>query len=224
MRNLKFISLISFIVISLQSCIQIFDEIIVHNDGSGTYNFAVNLSESKIKINSILALDSIDGKRVPKIPEVKEKIAFYIKKLEAQEGISNVQVEANYVDFIFKFRCDFKNVTALQEGIREVVSEEMKNKSEPLLTDTWLSWDGQTLTRSIPSFVIPLSKLNVKEQEELKNGKYFSVSRFDKEVSKSKNTQAVISPSKKAVKIVLDAYSVVSKPGLLTDEITISTD
>ena len=42
MRNLKFISLISLIVISLQSCIQIFDEIIVHNDGSGTYNFAVN--------------------------------------------------------------------------------------------------------------------------------------------------------------------------------------
>jgi hypothetical protein len=47
---------------------------------------------------------------------------------------------------------------------------------------------------------------------------------FCNSARKSKNTQAVISPSKKAVKIVLDAYSVVSKPGLLTDEISVSID
>lgn len=224
MRNLKFVSLIFIIFISLQSCVQIFDEIILHNDGSGTYKYTVNLSASKIKINSILALDSIDGKRVPKIPEVKEKIALYIKKLEAKEGVSNVKVEANYIDFIFKFSCDFTNVNALQEGIREVVKEEVKDKNDPLLTDTWLSWDGKTLTRSIPSFAIPLSKLKAEDQEALKKGKYISVARFDKEVVKSENTQAIISPTKKAVKLEVSAYSVAVKPALLTNEISVSAD
>ena len=133
MRNLKLTSLTLVIFLVLQSCVQIFDEIIVHNDGSGTYKYTVNLSASKIKINSVLALDSIDGKRVPKIPEVKEKIALYIKKLEAKEGISNVKVEANYIDFIFKFSCDFTNVAALQEGIREVVKEEVDRQLRSLL-------------------------------------------------------------------------------------------
>lgn len=224
MRNLKLTSLTLVIFLLLQSCVQIFDEIIVHNDGSGTYKYTVNLSASKIKINSVLALDSIDGKRVPKIPEVKEKIALYIKKLEAKDGISNVKVEANYVDFIFKFSCDFTNVAALQEGIREVVKDEVKDKNDPLLTDTWLSWDGKTLTRSIPSFAIPLSKLKVEDQEALKKGKYISVARFDKEVIKSENSQAIISPTKKAVKLEVSAYSVAVKPALLTNEISVSAD
>ncbi len=224
MRNLKFSSLILVIFLTVTSCVNIFDEIILHNDGSGTYKYTINLSASKIKINSVLALDSIDGKRVPKIPEVKEKIALYIKKLEAKEGISNVKVEANYIDFIFKFSCDFTNVTALQEGIREVVREEVKDKNDPLLTDSWLSWDGKTLTRSIPSFAIPLSKLKVEDQEALKKGIYISVARFDKEVVKCENTQAKISPTKKAVKLEASTYSVAIKPTLLTNNITISAD
>lgn len=224
MRNLKFVSITFVILLSLQSCVQIFDEIILHTDGSGTYKYTVNLSASKIKINSILALDSVDGKRVPKIPEVKEKIALYCKKLEAKEGISNVKVEANYTDFIFKFSCDFTNVTALQDGIREIVREEVKDKNDPLLTDSWLSWDGKTLTRSIPTFAIPLSKLKSEDQEALKKGKYISVARFDKEVVKNENSQAIISPTKKAVKLEVSAFAVAVKPALLTNEITVTGD
>lgn len=224
MRNLKLLSFIFILVSSLASCVNIFDEIILHTDGTGTYKYTVNLSASKLKINSILALDSIDGKRVPKIPEVKEKIAMYIKKLAAKEGVSNVKVEANYVDFIFKFSCDFTNVSALQDGIREVVREEVNDKNDPLLTDTWLSWDGKTLTRSIPSFAVPLSKLKLEDQENLKKGKYISVTRFDKEVVKSENSQAEISPTKKAVKLEVSSYAVAVKPLLLTNTITVIAD
>jgi hypothetical protein len=58
----------------------------------------------------------------------------------------------------------------------------------------------------------------------LKKGKYISVARFDKEVIKSENTQAVISPTKKAVKLEVSAYSVAVKPALLTNEISVSAD
>ena len=50
------------------------DELTIHDDGSGTLKYAINLSSSRVKVNSILALDSLDGKKVPSIEEIKTKI------------------------------------------------------------------------------------------------------------------------------------------------------
>ena len=124
------IFLIGFLIFTLSSCIDIFDDITIHADGSGTYRYNINLSASKVKINSILALDSIDGQRVPKLPEIKEKIEYYRNKLEEKQGISNVKVNANYDDFLFKISCDFESVADLQEAIRDIVKEESKDKND----------------------------------------------------------------------------------------------
>ncbi len=209
-------------MLTLSSCVDIFDEIILHPDGSGTYKYTVNMSASKVKINSILALDSVDGKRVPKLPEIKEKIELYRSKLEEKEGISNVKVEANYDDFIFKISCNFDNVADLQNGIREIVKEESKDKNDPAFDENWLSWDGKILTRITPNFQSFIHKLKAEDQEKLKEGKYISVSRFDKPVSKCDNGQAQISPTKTAVLIKSSTYSVGTNPSVLKNTITIS--
>lgn len=205
----------------MNSCVDIFDEIILHPNGSGTYKYTVNMSASKVKINSILALDSIDGKPVPSIAEIKSKIALYKDKLDQKEGISNVTVDANYDDFVFKFSCDFTSVTALQNAIRDIVKEESTDKNNPLFNETWLSWDGKQLTRSVPNFQSPLHKLKAEDQEELKNGKYITVSRFDKPVVKCDNSNAQISPSKTAVMVKSSTYSVAQNPTLLKNIITL---
>src|SRR4051794_36380423 len=96
------IFLIGFLILALSSCVDIWDDITIHADGSGTYNYRINMSASKVKINSILALDSVDGRRIPKLAEIKEKIEYYRNKLEEKQGISSVRVESNYDDFIFK--------------------------------------------------------------------------------------------------------------------------
>lgn len=209
-------------MLTLSSCVDIFDEIILHPDGSGTYKYTVNMSASKVKINSILALDSVDGKRVPKLPEIKEKIELYRSKLEEKEGISNVKVEANYDDFIFKISCNFDNVADLQNGIREIVKEESKDKNDPAFDENWLSWDGKILTRITPNFQSVIHKLKPEDQEKLKDGKYISVSRFDKPVSKCDNNQAQISPTKTAVLIKSSTYSVATNPTVLKNTITVS--
>ena len=61
----KFIPFIFLVLFGLSSCIEIIDDLSLKSDGSGTFKYSVNLSSSKIKVNSILALDSIDGKKVP---------------------------------------------------------------------------------------------------------------------------------------------------------------
>jgi len=205
----------------LSSCVDIFDEIIVHNNGSGTYKYTVNLSASKVKINSLLALDSIDGHRVPSLDEIKNKIKLYSSKLEEKEGISNVVVDANYDDFVFKFSCDFTSVAILQVAIREIIKEESRDKNNPLLNETWLSWDGKQLTRSIPNFDSPINRLKAEDQEALKAGKYIAVSRFDNPILKCDNANAQISPTKTAVMVKSSIFSVAQNPAMLKNTITL---
>ncbi len=204
------------------SCVDIFDEIIIHTDGSGTYKYTVNLSASKVKINSILALDSVDGKRVPKLPEIKERIEEYRKKLEDKDGISNVKVDANYDDFLFKISLDFESVAALQEGIKEIVKENIEDKNDPSLNESWLTWDGKNLVRSIPNFKNFVLKLKPEDQEKLKEGKYNAVSRFDKAVIKCDNSEALISPSKTAVLIKSNTYNVATNPTVMKSTIQVA--
>ena len=86
------IFLIGFLILVLSSCVDIWDDIALHADGSGTYKYTVNMSASKVKINSILALDSVDGKRIPKLPEIKEKIEY--------KGMKDVEVKFPLIEDI----------------------------------------------------------------------------------------------------------------------------
>jgi hypothetical protein len=215
-----FIACIGLLVL-MSSCVDIFDELIIHSNGSGTYKYTVNMSASKVKINSILALDSIDGQRVPSIDEVKNKIALYQAKLDEKEGISNVTVDANYDDFVFKFSCDFTSVSALQVAVRDLIKEESKDKNNPLFNENWISWDGKQLVRTVPGFQTPLNKLKGEDQELLKKGKYISVSRFDNPVIKCDNPNAQVSPTKMAVMVKSTPYAVAQNPALLKSTITV---
>lgn len=221
MKLIKFFFLLPVLAL-FTSCVDIFDEIVLHQDGSGTYKYTLNLSASKVKINSLLALDSLDGQRIPKIPEIKDKIKLYTEKLEQKEGISNVKVDANYDNFIFKFSCDFTSVNTLQTAIKEILKEEIKDKNNPLLNENWVSWDGKQLVRNIPNFTSPISKLKAEDKELLKNGKYIAVSRFDKEVVKCDNANAQISPSKTAVMVKASTFQVASNPSLLKSSVTVA--
>ena len=154
----KFIPVIFLVLFGLSSCIEIIDDLSLKSDGSGTFKYSVNLSSSKIKVNSILALDSIDGKKVPSMDDIKQKIDQFIKTLDAQNGISNVKVEENYTDFIFKFQCDFTSVAALQTALKEVIEEEIDDKNIKELDHKWMSWDGQKLILSIPDVTIEKTK------------------------------------------------------------------
>ena len=75
MKYLLFILTIAI----LSSCIEISDDLTLNNDGSGTLRYKINLSASKVKVNSILALDSLDGKPVPSKTEISAKINEFVR-------------------------------------------------------------------------------------------------------------------------------------------------
>ena len=102
----------------MTSCIELIDDITINSDGSGKLKYSINLSSSKTECNSLILLDSLNGYKVPKIEHLKAKIVQFEKIISLQPGISQVQIESNWQDFIFKFSCDFDNLHNLQTAVK----------------------------------------------------------------------------------------------------------
>ena len=206
---------------SLTSCVEIIDDLSFKSDGSGTFKYTINLSASKVRVNSILALDSLDGKKVPSIQEIKDKIAKYKEIISQKEGISNVKVETDFTNFILKIQCDFTSIIALQKAVKEIVLDESKNKKE--IESYWLIWEGNRLTRSIPSITEDLtSRLKKEDIEGLKKGNYMSITRFDRPIEKCENSASLISANKMAVMLKNSPYALIQNLNLLENTIVLS--
>jgi hypothetical protein len=216
----KFI-LFLFIITGLctTSCIEIIDDLTLNNDGSGTFKYTINLSSSKLKVNAILALDSLNGQRIPKINEIKEKFKQFQQTLSTQPGISNVTISENYTDFIFKFQCDFTTLSTLQDGLKQAFLIFYSEKDE----NTWIEWNGKTLTRSVPKLSFPeFFVLSSKEEELLKQGYYMSITRFDTPITKFSNTNSILSKSKLALMLKVNSFDLKQNINLIENQITIN--
>lgn len=213
--------LVSFCcVFLLSSCVEIIDDLTINNDGSGTFKYNINLSSSKVKINSILALDSLDGRKVPSIEEIKTQVAKVIQLFEDQSGISDVTIETNYDDYMFKLTCNFKTLEQLQKAITNVVRSEVKGKDYPELDHDWVSFNQNTLNRSIPQ--ITVKEINQKDIDLLKQGTYTSITRFEREIESFENSSATLSKNKKAVMLRTDTYTLSQNPKLLDNSILLT--
>src|SRR5690554_8221011 len=84
--------LLIVLTMSLSSCFELIEDTTLHADGSGSYKLTLNLSSSTTRINSIMAMDTIDGKKVPSRQELKTKMQEYISMLNSKEGISNAEI------------------------------------------------------------------------------------------------------------------------------------
>lgn len=206
--------------LALTSCIDIIDDIALNADGSGTLKYSVNLSSSKAKINSILALDSLDGKPVPSKDEIRQKINDFKTRLAQKEGIKNVVLEEDYTNYFFKLHCDFENVVALQNAIKQTISEIVKHDKNEYDEHQWIVLTGNSLSRSIPqSIVDQAKKLKREDSELLKQGTYTNITRFEKEIDRFDNETAQLSKNKKALMLRLNTYSLLNNAALMSNKI-----
>lgn len=205
---------------SLTSCLEIIDDVSLKKDGSGTYKYTVNLSSSKVKVNSLLALDSIDGRKVPTIDEIKQRIDKVITTLESKPGISNVHLDANYDDFLFKLSLDFASLDDLEEAIKTIVKEEAAGKEIPELDHNFITMSANCLRRSVPMITIEkTNSIKSSDRDLLKEGSYTSITRFTREIESFENENAKLSKNKMAIMLRTDPYSLVQNPQLLDNTI-----
>jgi hypothetical protein len=219
MRKTFFLLLV--LPLFLTSCIEIIDDLSINADGSGTFKYTINLSSSKLKVNTMLKLDSLNGKKMLKLPEIKAKINQFKSNLASQPGISNVKFEMNDPEFIGKISCDFTDVGKLQDAIKNsLASMDADIKSSADFSFNWISWNGSKLERSIPDFSQKQFKdLKQEDIDLLKTGNYTVISRFYKPVEKYDNANASISKSRTAVMLKANAYSLTKNSKILENTI-----
>lgn len=193
-------------------------------NGSGTLNYNINLSASKVKINSIFALDSLDGKKVPSKDDVREKILQFKSIFEQQTGIEEVDLSMDFDNFMFKWQVSFANVTALQDAMKMTSQKMAGNKKDWFDDQTkWLFWGENKFTRSVPEIKNDkINQLKTDDRELLKKGTYISITRFETPVLKCDNPNAVISKNKLAVMVRADALSLSQNLNLLENTIYLS--
>ncbi len=207
---------IFILLFGASGCIEIIDDLSLNSDGSGTFKYNLNLSASKVKINSILALDSLDGKRVPKIEEIQQKVQEIISSMSEQDGISNVTLSEDYDEYLFKFQCEFESVEKLQIAIKEVVKSQVRENDLEEFDHNWISYDGKKMSRSVPQITIKKSKeINQNDINLLREGTYTSITRFETEIDHFENQNARVSKSNKAVMVRTDPYSLTQDHHLL---------
>ena len=201
--------LLIFFVVS--SCIEILDDITFNTDGSGTFRYTLNLSSSQVKINSILALDSLDGKKVPSLEDIQERFVFFSEYLAAQEGISNVQIDTNYSKHIYKVKCDFTDVFALQCGFQNSLQATLSQLESKEMSYKWIIWNGNVMTRKVPDIdKMSLPSFKSEDSDLLKKGNYTSITRFENKIDSCNNSDAILSKNQKAVMLRKSVFDVIN--------------
>lgn len=215
-----FTSVILGLLLTLSSCLEIIDDLALNEDGTGSFKYTVNLSSSKVKINSYLALDSLDGKKVPSLSEITRQLDELIALLSDKEGVSNVSFDADYDNFIFKLKLDFASIVELESAIKTIVKEKNTGQAIEELDREWLTYSGASLNRSIPQLQLrKTERLKSEEIADLKKGTYTSITRFDREVERFENATAMLAKNKKAVMVRTDTYSLIQRTDLLDNAI-----
>ena len=205
------------LILLLSSCIEIIEDLKINLDGSGTFKYSINLSQSKTKTTAILALDSLYGEKVPKISEIKQKISLFEKTLKEQEGITNVIINEDYENYIVKLQCDFKNVECLEKGLKNSISKLYQTNEYDY---DWIGYKGKTLIRKTPIFNLDdIRKFGDKDIDKLKTGTYTSITRFESKIDTFENINSIRSKSNMALMIKVTPDMLLINQNLLDNKI-----
>lgn len=207
--------LLIVLTMSLSSCFELIEDTTLHADGSGSYKLTLNLSSSTTRINSIMAMDTIDGKKVPSRQELKTKMQEYISMLNSKEGISYAEGSLNTENWIIKLDLNFASLAHLKAGLIDLSKDINQHETSEEVNQLKLSYANGVYQRELGAFIPEKWKKEVKSDEDfsrLKEGKCIFIQRFDQEVAEVSSTNARISKSKKAVMLQLSPLEIVNNP------------
>ena len=128
MRKFITYSILILSCFSLTSCLDIFENVTIHKDGSGKYSLTIGISE-KVKKSMTQSLDSNleDMKKTSESEtkddsegqenEYKASLEQIVNQLKTIKGISNVQMIYNAEKFSYGYEYQFENLEALNKAM-----------------------------------------------------------------------------------------------------------
>jgi hypothetical protein len=219
MKKVYFIPLLCFVFL-FQSCFEVIEEVKMKDDGSGHFNFVINFSQSKTKINSVLKMDKINGYDIPSKEEIKKEASRLEELAQNTTGISNVKTNIDLTNYIFVVDLDFQKISNLN-----AVFLKLKNskKIDPTITTDYFTFADKKFIRSQKVPIKALyDKLKKTDKEIFENAKYTSVYKFDSTIKSFSNKNATPSKSKKAIKLNGSVINVINGSEKIENTITLN--
>ncbi|MBC3845815.1 hypothetical protein H8K90_05460 [Winogradskyella echinorum] len=226
MKRVFNISLLLFSLTLFTSCFEVLEEISLNADGSGKMLVTFNLSKSKSKIASIMLLDSVNGHKVPSKEDIGKALKEAKNHLKTINGITNINTTTDYDNYIFTISCDFTSIDNLDSVFKDLISKHNKKSKTNFSTSNF------SFNSSINSFKRSFSydnsikrnfnKLNSEDRKIFEGANYTSIYRFKNDVKEVSNTNAKISPNKKAVFLKVDVMSLILGKKSISNTIKLS--
>jgi hypothetical protein len=219
MKKIYLIPLLCFVFL-FQSCFEVIEEVKMKDDGSGHFNFVINFSQSKTKINSVLKMDKINGYDIPSKEEIKKEASRLEELAQNTTGISNVKTNIDLTNYIFVVDLDFQKISNLN-----AVFLKLKNskKIDPTITTDYFTFADKKFVRSQKVPIKALyDKLKKTDKEVFENAKYTSVYKFDSTIKTFSNKNATPSKSKKAIKLNGSVINVINGSEKIENTITLN--
>lgn len=219
MKKIFYIPLFCFVFL-FQSCFEVIEEVKMKDDGSGHFNFVLNFSQSKTKINSILKMQKINGYSVPSKEEIRNEAAKLESLAQNSEGISNVKTNVDLTNFIFTIDLDFQKISNLNS-----VFLKLKN-SKKIKTTIATGYFTFVDKKFIRSQKVPIKslydKLEKNDKEIFQTARYTSVYKFDSTIKSFSNKNASTSKNNKAIKLNGSVLNVINGNEKIENTITLN--
>ena len=208
------------LVFLFQSCFEVIEEVQMKDDGSGHFNFVINFSQSKTKINSILKMQKINGYTIPSKEEIRKEASKIEALTQSTAGISNVKTNIDLTNYIFTIDLDFQKISNLNTAFLKLKNSKKLDPS--LSTDYFTFADKKFIrTQKIPVKTL-YEKLEKSDKEVFQTAKYTSVYKFDSTIKSFSNKNATQSKSKKAIKLNGSIMNVINGNEKIENTITLN--
>jgi hypothetical protein len=219
MKKAYFIPLLCFVFL-FQSCFEVIEEVKMKDDGSGHFNFVINFSQSKTKINSVLKMQKINGYKIPSKEEIKNEAAKLEALAQNTSGISNVKTNIDLTNYIFAIDLDFQKITNLNSVFLKLKNSK---KINPTIATDYFTFNDKKFVRSQKVPIKTLyDKMEKADKEVFQTAKYTSVYKFDSTIKSFSNKSAVISKSNKAIKLNGSVINVINGNEKIENTITLN--
>lgn len=207
MKKIYFLPLLCFTFL-FQSCFEVIEEVKMKDDGSGHFNFVINFSQSKTKINSVLKMQKINGYTIPSKEEIKKEANKLEELAQNTTGISNIKTNIDLTNYIFVVDLDFQKITYLNAVFLKL---KKSKKIDPSITTDYFTYSEKKFIRSQKVPIKALyDKLEKADKEVFETAKYTSVYKFDSTIKSFSNKKATSSKSRKAIKLNSSIINVIN--------------
>lgn len=150
MKNLKnyLLAVLAVSALALTGCLHIIEEATFKNDGSGTYQMTLDMSEMKGMMDMFKSM----GDEMPKeegagedasdeapdmggapdngITQMGSELSSVAQSLKGVQGLSNIREVSDTASFRFGYSFDFANVAALNNAMKVIHKEKYDSKVE----------------------------------------------------------------------------------------------